>query len=164
MPLNRDALPRLVRTGLLTGISDGLFSSVLVTVFYHSTFAHLWQGVASMLLGKEAIDGGTGPVLIGILMHFGVAFTWSAIFLFLILRWSWIRGLLSTPGGVMKVAALYGPCIWMFMSLVVIPVLGHRPPSITVRWWIQFFGHIPFVALPIVWSSTRGGLGSTRPA
>ena len=36
------------------------------------------------------------------------------------------------------------------MSLVVIPLLLHRPPSFTIRWWVQFFGHIPFVALPIV--------------
>ncbi|HEY5546895.1 MAG TPA: hypothetical protein VIK50_12660 [Gemmatimonadaceae bacterium] len=37
-------------------------------------------------------------------------------------------------------------------SLVVIPLGTKQPPSITYRWWIQFFGHIPFVASPIVWS------------
>jgi len=39
------------------------------------------------------------------------------------------------------------------MSLVVIPILAHRPPSITVRWWIQWFGHIFFVGIPIVAAS-----------
>jgi uncharacterized membrane protein YagU involved in acid resistance len=48
-----------------------------------------------------------------------------------------------------KAAALYGPLVWMTMSLVVIPLLVHRPPAITTRWWIQLFGHIPFVGLPI---------------
>jgi len=30
-------LPRLVRAGLLTGVTDGLFASVLCVAFYHST-------------------------------------------------------------------------------------------------------------------------------
>jgi hypothetical protein len=27
---------------------------------------------------------------------------------------------------------------------------GFVRPAITFRWWVQFFGHIPFVAVPIV--------------
>jgi hypothetical protein len=41
----------------------------------------------------------------------------------------------------------------MVMSLAVIPILLHRPPTINYRWWIQWFGHIPFVGIPIVASS-----------
>jgi uncharacterized membrane protein YagU involved in acid resistance len=51
---------------------------------------------------------------------------------------------------VIKIAALYGPAVWLVMSLVVIPLLIQRPPSISARWWIQFFGHFPFVGIPIV--------------
>jgi hypothetical protein len=149
----RHTMVRLVRAGLLTGIIDGLFSSVLSAFFYGSTVSRLWQGVASVLLGSDALDGGRRTVLIGLLMHFGVAFTWSAVFLFLVLRWERIRGLLASHHGVLKVAALYGPFIWMVMSLVVIPALTHRPPRITLRWWVQWFGHIPFVGIPIVASS-----------
>ena len=149
----RDTMARLVRAGLLTGIVDGLFSSVLSAFFYGSTVSRLWQGVASVLLGSDALNGGRRTALIGLLMHFGVAFAWSAVFLFLLLRWEWIRGLLASRHGVLKVAALYGPFIWMVMSLVVIPALTQRPPRITLRWWIQWFGHIPFVGIPIVASS-----------
>jgi len=148
-----ETMSRLVRAGLLTGIVDGLFSSVLSAFFYGSTVSRLWQGVASVLLGSDALNGGRRTVLIGLLMHFGVAFAWSAVFLFLLLRWEWIRGLLASRHGVLKVAALYGPFIWMVMSLVVIPALTQRPPRITLRWWIQWFGHIPFVGIPIVASS-----------
>jgi hypothetical protein len=149
----RDTMARLVRAGLLTGIVDGLFSSALSAFFYGSTVSRLFQGVASVLLGSDALNGGRRTVLIGLLMHFGVAFAWSAVFLFLLLRWEWIRGLLASRHGALKVAALYGPFIWMVMSLVVIPALTHRPPRITLRWWIQWFGHIPFVGIPIVASS-----------
>jgi len=145
-----DWLSRLVRTGLLIGIVDGLFSSVLSVAAYGSTVQRLFQGVASVLLGAKAFEGGTTTFLIGLLMHFGVAFGWSAVFLFLVLRWSWVRSLLASPYGVVKVAAIYGPFIWMFMSLVVIPLLVQRPPTIGFRWWVQLVGHFPFVGLPIV--------------
>jgi hypothetical protein len=150
-----DSSRRLIRAGLLTGVSDGLFSTVLSIFFYHSTATRLWQGVASTLLGRTAFDGGTPTALFGLLMHFGVAFGWSAVFLFLVMRSGWVRRLLASRYGVVKVAAWYGPCIWLVMSLVVIPVLLHRPPSITLRWWIQLIGHMPFVGVPIVASIGR---------
>jgi hypothetical protein len=140
----------LVRAGLLTGIIDGLFSSVLSVAVYGSTVTRLFQGVAAVLLGPDAFQGGLSTTLVGLLMHFGVAFTWSALFLFGLSRLSSVQRLLESRGGMFKVASLYGPGIWMVMSLLVIPLFTQRPPTINYRWWIQFFGHIPFVGLPIV--------------
>ena len=148
---------RLVRAGLLTGATDGLFSSVLATVFYHSTVTRLFQGVASTVLGKAAFDGGTPTALLGVVMHFGVAFGWSAVFLFLLMRSRRIDDLLASRNGVVKVASLYGPFIWLVMSLVVIPLLLHRPPAINFRWWVQLIGHIPFVGIPIVACASFAG-------
>jgi hypothetical protein len=155
----RNPWSRLVRAGLLTGVTDGLFSSILAAFFYGSTVTRLWQGVASVLLGKEALDGGTPTALIGVLMHFGVAFGWSAVFLLLVMKLAWLRRVLSSRYGVVKVAAVYGPFIWLVMSLVVIPVLLHRPPNVNFRWLVQLLGHFPFVGLPMVWS-IGGGLRS----
>jgi hypothetical protein len=149
-PPRGTTVSRLLRAGLLTAIVDGLFSSILSVTFYDSTVVRLFQGVASTLLGPEALDGGTRTAVIGVLMHVGVAFGWSAVFLFLVSRSHWIRRVLASPHGVVKVASLYGPFVWMVMSLVVIPVLVDRPPTITIRWWVQLLGHIPFVGLPIV--------------
>lgn len=146
---------RLVRAWLLTAISDGLFASVLSVAFFHSTLARLWQGVASTLLGKAAFDGGTRTALIGLLMHFGVAFGWSAVFLLLYSRWAAIRRVAASRYGILKIASIYGPFIWLFMSMIVIPLLLHRPPLINTRWWVQLIGHIPFVATPMVWSIAR---------
>jgi hypothetical protein len=151
---------RFVRAGAVTAVIDGLFSSVLSAFFYRSTVTRLFQGVAATLLGPSAFDGGTRTALVGVLMHAGVAFGWSAVFLFGVMRVPVIRRLLASRYGVIKVASLYGPVIWMVMSLVVIPQLVHRPPSITFRWWVQFFGHIPFVAVPIV--ALSAGTGSAE--
>jgi len=152
---------RLVRAGLTTGVVDWLFSSVLVTFFYQSTVTKLWQGVASTLIGKEAFDGGPATVLLGTLMHFGVAFGWSAVYLFLVLRADWVRALLCSRFGIFKVASFYGPAIWTIMSVVLIPSLVHRPPTIGFRWWVQWLGHIPFVAVPIVAAVGRGRTGAS---
>lgn len=142
----------LIRAGVLTGIVDGLFATVLTVAGYNSTFARLWQGVASTLAGPRAFNGGAATTALGLVMHFGVAFGWSAVFLLLVSRSPALRRALASGGGVIKVAAVYGPFIWLVMSLVVIPLLVHRPPTITPRWWIQFIGHFPFVGVPIVWS------------
>jgi hypothetical protein len=151
-PDSHAILSRIVRAGLLTGVTDGLFSSVLSVAFYHSTVTRLFQGVASTLLGPSALDGGLKTAALGVLMHFGVALGWSAVFLVFLDRSPWIRRLLESPRGVLKVASLYGPFIWLVMSLAVIPLLLHRPPAITGRWWVQLIGHIPFVGWPIVWA------------
>ena len=153
--MTQDFQRRLLRAGLLTGVVDGLFACVLSVFFYGSTVTRLWQGVASTLLGTAAFAGGTRTALIGVAMHFGVAFGWSAVFVLLVTRASAIRRVLGSPYGAIKVASLYGPFIWMVMSLVVIPLLVHRAPAITVRWWVNFFGHIPFVAVPIVVGAGR---------
>jgi hypothetical protein len=163
--MTRDSLSRLVRAGLLTGVSDGLFACILSVVFYKSTLMRLWQGVASTVLGPSAFDGGMATTLLGLLMHFGVAFAWSAVFLIIFNRSPTIRRVVGSRYGALRVAAVYGPCVWIVMSLVVIPLLVHRPPSFTHRWFVQLVGHFPFVGLPIVWSIGRGvtsRLPSTR--
>jgi hypothetical protein len=153
--LTKPRLLRILRAGLLTGISDGLFASISNVAFYHSSVERLFQGVASVLLGPDALKGGTTTMLIGILMHFGVAFGWSIVFSLIVMRAAWVRKLLASRYGVAKVAALYGPFIWLTMSLVVIPLLVRRPPAITFRWWTQLAGHFPFVGLPMVSSIAR---------
>src|SRR5689334_9055459 len=134
--MTKERLLLLVRTWLITAVADGLFSSVLVSVFYGSTVARLWQGVASTLLGPSALSGGTRTALIGVLMHFGVALAWSTVFLILYSRSAWIRNETSTFAGTLRVAAIFGPCIWMVMSFIVIQSLTHRAPAINFRWWV----------------------------
>ena len=158
--MSSDLLFRLMIAGLVTGVTDGLFSSGLAAFAYGSTVTRLWQGVASTLLGPAAFEGGTRTAAIGLLMHFAVALTWSAVFLALVLSSSWIRSAIGSPAGVLTTAAVYGPLIWLVMSLAIIPLLTHRPPTINIRWWVQFFGHIPFVALPIVLSLKASVLSS----
>ena len=154
-PADESVSTRLVRAGLLTALIDGTFSGVLSAFFYNSTVARLFQGVASTLMGPRALEGGLHTTTIGVLMHIGVAFGWSTVLLLLADRVGFVQNVLRSPNGILKVAAVYGPLIWMVMSFIVIPTLRHTPITINYRWWVQFFGHIPFVALPMVWSIGR---------
>jgi len=154
----RSRLHRFLLAGVVTGICDGLFATVQ-SLLNGSTVTRLWQGVASVPLGKPALEGGTRTALIGLGLHFCVAFFWSGVFLLLVERSEWLRRQLASRGGIFKVAAVYGPSIWLVMSLIVIPLFTHRPPKITPRWWVQFFGHAVFVGLPIVAS-----IGRSNPA
>jgi len=146
---------------VLTALTDGLFSSVLSAFFYGSTVTRLWQGVASVLLGPDALTGGIRTALVGVVMHVGVAFAWSAVFLALVLRLGWLRLALRSLTGVAIAAAIYGPIVWLVMSLAVIPLLTHRPPAINYRWWVQFVGHMVFVGLPIA-GAIRQAIGADR--
>ena len=154
--MSRQNLSLLLRTWLTIAVIDGIFASCLSVFAYGSTFSRLWQGVASTVLGPSALQGGTQAVLVGLLLHVCVAFTWSAVFLTLATYFPRLRRIIATPAGILGVAAVYGPAIWCVMSLVVIPTLTGRPPSLTTRWWIQLVAHIPFVALPIVTVVGRG--------
>lgn len=145
----RSTTTRLIRAGLVTGLVDGLWACAL-TLWRHGTILGLWQGVASVPFGKGMIGGGTATALVGIALHFVVAFTWSAVFLLLVLRSPWLRAILASPAGVLAVATVYGPLIWIVMSGIVIPLQTHQPLVITSRWWVQLAGHVLFVGLPIV--------------
>jgi hypothetical protein len=149
---------RLVNAWVSTAIVDGVCATLLSVFGYHSTATRLWQGVASTLLGPRALQGGTGTTAVGLLMHCGVAFGWSAVLVTLVMRSSRVRALLASRYGSLKTAAVFGPFVWMVMSLAVIPLLVGRPPAITVRWAIQLVAHIPFVGVPMATA-----IKATRP-
>jgi hypothetical protein len=144
----------LVRTGLLIGVVDGIWAIVL-TLSYGRSLARLWQGIAATLFGERMFDGGAATVALGVAMHFGVAFAWSAVFLLLVTRSTYVRRVLDSPYGPLKIATVYGPFIWIVMSGVVIPLLTQKPLVVTGRWWIQLLGHVVFVGLPIAWGARQ---------
>ncbi len=160
----RGFLAALARVGLVTAVVDFCFASALNVFAYHSSVARVWQGVAATLLGRDALQGGTGTALVGVAMHITVAFSWSAVFLLLASRLPRLRALALSPYGVLKTATLYGPMVWFVMSFAVIPLLLQRPPTVGLRWVVQVFGHIGFVAVPMIAASRAYLRGLARAA
>lgn len=162
--MNKHQLQLWLKAGAATAIVDFCFATTLTVVFYKGTFTRLWQGVASVPFGAQAINGGSAWTAIGVLTHIFVAFSWSLVFVLLVTRWEALRRVLLSPWGVLKVAALYGPFIWIMMSMVFIPITAQRAPAaITVRWVIQALGHVFFVATPMAWVVRRELSLSPKP-
>ena len=145
---------------LVTAAWDFVCATALSAFAYGSTAAALWRGVATTALGPSAVPGGAAGVAAGIAVHFAVALTWASLFVAVARNWCALRDAIRTPRGALAVAAVYGPAIWLVMSLVVIPLATGRPPRFGPRWWIQVGAHIPFVSLPLVFTARRVMIGT----
>lgn len=145
----------LLITWLVTAAWDFVCASGLTVLAYKGTFAGLWRGVASTAFGQQMLTAGTGGVVAGIAAHLSIAFTWSAIFVSALVLSAGLRRLVASPVGAFVVACVYGPIIWLVMSFGVIQLLTGRTPTLSYRWWVQIFAHIPFVTLPLVFTARR---------
>jgi hypothetical protein len=154
--VNENFLRVWLRAWALITVVDGIFATVLPVVAYGEPLGRVWQVIASLLLGRGALQGGARTILFGLVVHASVALVWTTVFLALALFSTRLRRIVATPAGIIGVAAVYGPLIWIVMSLVVIPPFTHRRTQIGPRWWVQLLAHIPFVALPIVATIGRG--------
>ena len=154
--MNENFLRVWLRAWALITVVDGIFATVLPVVAYGQPLGQVWKAVASVLLGRGALRGGLTTILFGLVMHATVALMWTTVFLALALHSARLRRIVATRAGIAGVAALYGPVVWIVMSLIVIPRLTGRATVIGDRWWIQLLAHIPFVALPIVATIARG--------
>lgn len=140
----------LIPVWLVTAVWDGICASALSVLAYDTSASALWRGVATTLPGSATFEGNAG-VMVGLVLHALVALTWSAVFVTLAWQWPALRRALTTPGGAAGVAVVYGPIIWLLMSVVVIPLATGRPPRVGgARWWVQVVAHVPFVSLPLV--------------
>ena len=142
-------------TWLVTAAWDFVCASLLGILAYGSTFNRFWQGVASVPFGPRVFEMGARGVAAGLALHLFVAFVWSAAFILALTRSFALRRTVARFGGALAVAAVYGPVIWLVMSLVVIPAATGRAPAFGFRWWVQIVAHVPFVALPLVFTARR---------
>lgn len=142
-------------TWLVTAVWDFICASALSVFAYHATFSRFWQGVAAVALGPRALQMGGWGVMAGLALHLLVAFIWSALFVLALASSEQLRRVVERPAGACVVACVYGPVIWLVMSLAVIPLATGRPPTFAFRWWVQIFAHVPFVTLPLVFTARR---------
>ena len=151
----------ILTTWLVTAAWDFVCATMLSVFAYGSTFSRLWQGVASTVLGPPALTMGARGVAAGLGLHLLVALAWSALFVVAAAASASLRRAIARPAGAMAVASVYGPVIWLVMSLIVIPLATGRPPAFGFRWWVQIVAHVPFVTLPLVFTARRA-LGVAR--
>ena len=143
----------VVVTWLVTAVWDFICASALSVIAYRAVFTRFWRGIASVPLGPQALEMGTLGIVAGVATHFMVALMWSALFVLAVTRSQALQRALARPSGAVAVATVYGPLIWLAMSLAAIPLATGRPPVIGFRWWVQIFAHLPFVTLPLAFTA-----------
>ena len=113
------ALGAILRGGALCGALDITAAFVVYSGFYGVPPVLILQGIASGLLGSIAFDGGYAVALLGLLLHFFIAF--MATFVYVLLS-RWVRLLVQNA---YVSGPLYGVAVYFFMGYVVVPLSAH---------------------------------------
>jgi hypothetical protein len=139
-----------VTAGLFAGVCD-LTAACLHAGYLGASPVRVFHFVASGLIGREAaLSGGMPTALLGILLHFVIAFGAAGTYLAASRFW---RFLMDQP---FIAGPLYGIAVYWFMQLVVIPMstIVPRPQELSNR-LIGIAIHIVCVGLTIAWSVSR---------
>ena len=136
--------------GLLAGIVvevDALIAYKLVLGFNP---VPIYQFIASGLLGARAYQLGLSSALLGLAIHFLIAFTAA---------WIYVQASLLLPAlrqRYVLTGLLFGTAVWAFMNLVVIPLSRIPPSPFSLPLFLNgVIGHALFVGLPISWAAQR---------
>lgn len=112
----------IILSGFLVGTADimaALFN------FYLNTgkppFAPVLKFIASGVVGRAAFQGGNSMIVLGLFLHYIIAFSFTLFFFFI------YKKLKSLCKNWILMGSLYGLFIWMVMSFVIVP-LSKTPP------------------------------------
>lgn len=139
-----------IAAGLFAGACD-LTAACIHAGFLGAPPVRVFHFVASGLIGRDAaLAGGAPTALLGIALHFAIAFGAAGTYLGASRLWRFLvdRPLVAGP--------LYGIAVYWFMQLVVIPLSAIAPrPQLLSNRLIAIGIHIVCVGLPIAWSISR---------
>ena len=147
----------LFRSILIAGLVIGVVGSVEFGVVFfavmHMTPIMLFQYIASALMGMSAFAGGYTTALLGVLMHFVIAFVAAAIFLLPAARFRFLRRTVFLS------ALVYGSLFNIIMSMVVIPMTSAPKIPVSLPLLLNgLIGDAIFIGLPlatVVWWNTH---------
>jgi uncharacterized membrane protein YagU involved in acid resistance len=112
---------------LVVGILDGLDAIIFFWLRSGATPVRIFQGIASGVLGRTAsVQGGVATALLGVLLHFVIAFGVVTTF-YLVSR----RARILTRHPVVS-GILYGLAVYVVMNYVVIPMSAIGPRTAAI--------------------------------
>ena len=117
-------LKKLLLAGLLVGTLDITAACVDSWLSHHIAPARVLNGIAGGVIGKENANGETADIVLGLLVHYFIAYSFTFLFWFVypplkkLLRYNLLIGF------------LYGIFIWAAMRFLVLPNLSklNLPP------------------------------------
>lgn len=113
------AIQAIAAAGFVCGTLDGI-SALLAS---GANWVRLFQFIASGLLGPDAFKLGIKGALLGIALHYLIATTATVVY------YAASRGLPVLLDKALLFGVLYGVCVHLVMSFVIVPLsaIGRRP-------------------------------------
>jgi hypothetical protein len=137
--------------GLICGVLD-ISSAVIISLANHGSPVRMLQGIAGALLGPVTFQGGAATAALGLVMHFGVAFTATSIFYLLsrrfpaMVEWAVPSGLLF---GVVWLLVMYRGVIPLTAALRSLYLSNYVKRPLPALWPLPLLVHMTCVGLPI---------------
>jgi hypothetical protein len=121
----------------------------------------MFQYIASGLIGRASFQGGWATVLLGVSLHFLIAFIWATIYFCASLK---LQALIRRA---LICGAVYGVAVYFAMQYIVLPLSAvQRTPSSSAGMMRGIIVHILCVGLPIAlfarWSAKISVVGSGK--
>lgn len=160
LPRRSNAAKAIVAAGLACGILDFTAACFTWWLWAGINLARIAQGIASGLLGPQAYRGGTGTALLGVALHFFIAFSAAIVFYLASRKMKFMTTHISVSG------PLYGVAVYIVMYWVVLPLSSfHRSPFALKPTIVAVLTHIFCVGLPIAIAIKKfAGAPGSRPA
>lgn len=116
------AVKTILLAGFVCGVLDGL-SAIALTKALGGSTVRMFQGIARGLQGTAAFQQGANSALLGVALHFAIAFGAAAVY------YVASRLLPVLVRRALLCGVLYGVVVHLFMTFVVIPLsaIGPRP-------------------------------------
>lgn len=139
---------KIVMATLVAGTLDILSACVYTLIAGRAPIGML-KGLASAVLGNDAVKGGIGVALVGLLLHFAIMAVMAAFFVIAADRMPMLKARWLFFG------IAYGVGLWAVMNLIVLPLRFGWHPFTPLGLAEQFFSHIVLVGIPIAWFARR---------
>jgi len=141
-----NATKAIVSAGTICGIMD-ITAALVVYGTMGAKPLRLLQGIAGGVLGPRTYTGGIATALLGLALHFVIAFGAATVFFIA------SRGIRFLLDHAVVSGALYGIAVYFFMQRVVVPLSrANRNPFSLKFMIIGIIIHIFCVGLPIALS------------
>ena len=145
----------LLWIGLIAGTLD-IGENILYNHFRGVTPRMIFQYIASGLIGMSSFQMGATSVALGVMIHYCIALTWTAIFY---LASRQIAVLRERP---VICGLLYGVLVYVVMTYLVLPLTHVPPPRHPPTLWTRFNALLPLlfcigltISLLVRWSDRR---------
>jgi hypothetical protein len=144
------AFDTIVYGGLAVGVLDALDAVIFFGLRNGTSPIHIFQHIASGLLGRASFDGGLATAMLGLGLHFLIAFMIAAVY---------YRASLSIPMLIRQPVIsglIYGVVVYFVMSYIVVPLSAAPQGRFSLAPFLNgVIGHALLVGLPVALFARR---------